>query len=244
MYDEANALARELGDTLTTWGALVRLGVFADTLGEQDAGNHWWGRALETARETGDQLAEAKTLCDFGLRHEAKGEFEQARHSFDEAVAVAQAMGDPIGIGVLLNDRGHLGLLSGDLDAAARDLSEALPLLTELPDRVLAVRGNLAILAGLKAQREGEREAAEQAFEEALRLFEQSTMPAFTERIRFVRQLLAELRAPVARATDESAREPSLGSEPSSAQALVAAEPVAVSTSTPRAKRRWWPWRR
>jgi tetratricopeptide (TPR) repeat protein len=245
MYDEANARAGKLGDTLTDWNALVCLAGFADTFKDQEAADRWWGRALEAARATGDQLAEAKTLCDFGLRYEAQGEFARARNSFDDALAVAQAMGDPIGVGVMLNDRGHLGLLSGNLDAAARDLSEALPLLTELPDRARSVRGNLTILVGLQAQRRGEREAAEQAFEGALRLFEQSTMPAFRERIRYVRQLLAELRAqPVASAMDESATKPSVSREPSSEPALVAAEPVAVSTSTPRAKRRWWPWPR
>jgi tetratricopeptide (TPR) repeat protein len=244
MYDEANALARELGHALTNWGTLVCLGTFADTLGDQEAAERWWQQALEAARATGDQLGECKTLCDFGLRHEAQGEFEQARGSFDEALAVARVMGDPISTGVMLNDRGHLGLLAGDLEGAARDLSAALPLLTELRDRALAVRGNLAILAGLQAQRQGEREAAEQAFEEALRLFEQSTMPAFTKRIRYVRQLLADLRAqPLARPVAPTS-EPSSAGVPTPAPEPVTAEPAGASASAPRAQRRWWSWGR
>jgi hypothetical protein len=134
-------------------------------------------------------------------------------------------------------------------------LSEALPLLTELRDRVLAVRGNLAILAGLQAQRQGEREAAEQAYEEALRLFEQSAMPAFTVRVRYVRQLLADLREPpTTSTTGEPASEtsaagtPLVAMEPDVAIPLsvqpIPAEPVAAGNTAPPARRRWWPWGR
>src|SRR5262249_22813123 len=130
------------------------------------------------------------------------------------------------------------------------DLSEALPLLTELPDRALAARGNLAILAGLKAQAQGEREAARQAFEEALRLFEQSTMPAFTVRVRYVRQLLANLQEQPQVSAPAPEGQPSLSSEPSSVSAPAfasepaPAEPVAASAAEPKAKRRWWLWGR
>jgi tetratricopeptide (TPR) repeat protein len=245
MFDEADALARELGDALTNWGALANLAYFARIMGDEEGADHWYQRSLETARATGDQLAEAKTLCDFGLRYEAQGDFAGARRSFDEALAVAQAMGDPIGIGVMLNDRGHLGLLEGNFDAAGRDLAEALPLLTELPDRALAARGNLAILAGLRAQHQGEREVAEQAFEEALRLFEQSLMPAFTVRVRYVRQLLADLREqPAASTADDPASEPLNTNMPASAPESVAAEPVVAGASALRARRRWWPFGR
>jgi tetratricopeptide (TPR) repeat protein len=245
MYDEATALAREAGDALTNWSAILNLGVFADTLGDHKSGDHWWQLALETAHTTGNLLAEGKTLCSFGVRYEAQGDFERSRRYFDEGVAVARTLGDPVGIGVLLNDRGHLGLLSGDLDAAGSDLSEALPLLTELPDRALAARGNLAILAGLEAQRQGEQESARQAFEEALRLFEQSVMPEFKTRIQYVRQLLANLREQPAASAPAPASEPSAVSVPIYMAETILPEPVAASASRPqRAKRRWWPWRR
>src|SRR5262249_1920932 len=115
-----------------------------------------------------------------------------------------------------------------------------------LPDRALAARGNLAILAGLEARRQGEREAAEQAFEEALRLFEQSIMPEFSTRVRYVRQLLADQRGPSAASTTDElvTSEPPNVSAPPSAPELVAAEAVAAGASAPRARRRWWPWGR
>jgi tetratricopeptide (TPR) repeat protein len=228
MYEEANALARELGDRVMDWSALVHLGVFAETLQRWEEANGWYGQALETARTAGNLVAELKTQCDLGLMLAARGDFGRAHEHLDKGLVAAHAFGDPVAIGVLLNDRGHLELMTGELEAAGHDLTEALPLLAPLPERALAVRGNLAILAGMQAQQQGDREAAEQAFEEALRLFEQSVMPAFAERIRYVRHLLADLREPS-----------EAGAAADGGASSSIAEPATV---TPRSRRHWWPW--
>jgi hypothetical protein len=160
----------------------------------------------------------------------AQGDYGRAHEHLGEGLVAARAFGDPVAIGVILNDLGHLELFSGELEAAGQDLTEALPLLSPLPDLALAVRGNLGILAGLRAQQQGDRAAAEHAFEEALRLFEQSVMPDFAERIRYVHHLLADLREPSAmRAADDISAPSSAAESAASAAAL-------------RARRRWWPW--
>jgi hypothetical protein len=104
-------------------------------------------------------------------------------------------MGFGYGIGIILNDLGLLALKAGDLETAERDLTEALPLLAGTDGRQMRVRGNLMILACLKAQRQGEREAAIQAGEEALRWFEQAVgRLSARDSARYVRQLLANLQ--------------------------------------------------
>jgi class 3 adenylate cyclase/tetratricopeptide (TPR) repeat protein len=227
MYEEANALVRELGDHLVNWGMLMHLGSFAADLGRSEESGKWYRRALEMARTSGNQVAELKTQCEIGLMWALHGEFERARKHLDEGVAAAREFGDPAGIGVLLNDRGHLELMTGEFEAASDDLTEALPLLTRVPDRALAVRGNLAILDGLQARQQGNREAAEQAFEEALRFFAQSIMPAFAERIRYVHHLLADLREP-----------PAVGAAAGGSAASPMAE---LADATPRSRHHWWP---
>jgi tetratricopeptide (TPR) repeat protein len=127
------------------------LGPLAATLGRWTEADGWYRRALETARTAGDRVAELKTQGDLGLMWAAQGDFGRAHEHLDEGLLAAHAFGDPVAIGVLLNNRGHLELLSGEIEAAGHDLTEALPLLTPVPDRVLAVRGNLAIRAGLQA---------------------------------------------------------------------------------------------
>ncbi len=62
---------------------------------------------------------------------------------------------------------------------------------------VAHVRGNLAILAGLEAQRQGDAVGAAQAFEVALRLFEANKdepVPWDDGRIDYMRQLLASVQ--------------------------------------------------
>jgi hypothetical protein len=79
---------------------------------------------------------------------------------------------------------------------AMRYFTEAQPLFEQsgTGSNVLQVRGNLALVTGLEAQRRGDEVAARQAFEEALSLFEQAGGAANARDQRpSVRQLLAEL---------------------------------------------------
>jgi tetratricopeptide (TPR) repeat protein len=170
-YDEANAIARELGAQLRDVAALNALGSLAQALGHLSEAEHRYRQALECA------LAERNPaglliLHNLGFLYEEQGDLVAAHEAFD-AIAALQRIVDRRGEGraggVALNALGQLALQAGDLEGASHDFAEALTFLEDsgMAANILQVRGNLALLAGLQAQRQGEREAAEQAFEEA-----------------------------------------------------------------------------
>jgi tetratricopeptide (TPR) repeat protein len=238
MYDEANALALELGAQLTNASALNNLGILAQSLGHPEECERWLQRALERYRATEDLSGEITALYNLGEIFEVLGDLAAAQRYYEEGLTSARSVGNAYAIGAGLNALGQLALKTDDLETASRDLTEALPLSEQEDSRALGpyVRGNLALLTGLDAQRSGDREAAAQAFAEALRLFEE--VPAGftpgTDQRPFVRQLLAEVR-----------ERPSVSAAEAPTQVPAAApEPAAALESVPRAKRRWWLWGR
>ena len=89
----------------------------------------------------------------------------------------------------------------GNLDEASTYLTDALPFLEEsrslgAPAQMAAsARANLILLAGLQALRQGDREVAGQAFEQALQQFEAiGRLSDAVDQRPFVRRLLADLR--------------------------------------------------
>lgn len=113
-----------------------------------------------------------------GRCHDLQGDGAAAQAAF-EVIATIQAATfshQPRGGPVALNMLGQLAIKAGNLEAASRDLPYALPLFEEhgMADDALQARGTLALVKGLEAERRGDREAAEQAFDEALGLLEQA----------------------------------------------------------------------
>jgi tetratricopeptide (TPR) repeat protein len=253
LYDEASTIARDRGDLLTNWAVLTSLGLLAAELHPEEA-ETWHQRALESARAGGNPVAESITQCNLGLLFEGVGEFEPAREHFEESLVMVRSLRFGYAVGIILNDLGLLALKAGDLDTAERDLTEALPLLAGTDGRQMRVRGNLMILAGLVAQRRGDRDATIQAFQEALRWFEQAVgRLSARDSARYVRELLADLREQSPVEATPLASKPATASTLPEASAPPVAEPSTVelaasastlSTIAPRMKRRWWPWRR
>jgi tetratricopeptide (TPR) repeat protein len=197
-YDEANTLARELGEQLTEVNALSALGFVAEGVGRPDEAEQWFRRAIERGLATGNPDAR-HALEGLGFLFDELDDVAAAQATFEVIVAIQRAvlLDMPRGGPLALNALGQLALKAGDLETASRDLTEALALSEGrgMTDTILQVHGNLALLAGLQAQRRGERGAAEQAFEEALRWFEQSGGNAnATDQRPYARHLLAELR--------------------------------------------------
>jgi tetratricopeptide (TPR) repeat protein len=152
-----------------------------------------------------------------GFLYEQMGHTAAAQRLYEELLPRVRPAGHWLGIGMLLNALGQLALRAGHLETAARDLAEALPLLEKSAAvaMVVQVHGNLAILAGLEAQRQSDQEDAARAFEEALRLFDQNGSEQgggiATDQRPFVRHLLAELQE------QPAAGAPALPSKPSTA---------------------------
>jgi tetratricopeptide (TPR) repeat protein len=218
MYEEANTIACELGDQLTDWSALANLGTFAREMGRLEEAEQWYLRALESTRASGNTFNVGSVETYLGFLYEQMGHTAAAQRLYEGLLPLCRVGGHRLGLGMLLNALVQLALRAGHLETAARDLAEALPLLEQSAAvaMVVQVHGNLAILAGLEAQRRGDQEAAARAFEDALRLFDQNGPEQgggiATDQRPFVRHLLAELQEqPTAGAT-------ALPSKPSTAR--------------------------
>jgi tetratricopeptide (TPR) repeat protein len=242
-YEEASAIARALGDQAMDSDALNYLGEIARAARHLEEAVGWYQRALEEAQASGAGLWEVSMIqANLGITFGSLRDVGAAQRYLEEGLATARAAGgNAYSVGGFLVGLAQLALWAGDLETAERELREALPLLEKGSGAglTLQARGNLALLSGLQAQRRREREAAEQAFEEALRLFDEAGFVPATDQRPFVRQLLAEVREQPAESTAGSVTVPRSESRP-----LHAAEPLAVGASAPRAKRGWWPWGR
>jgi tetratricopeptide (TPR) repeat protein len=201
MYAEATAIARNHNEELTDFSALNNLGRLAGSIDHLDQAEQWYRRALEYALATGNPDA-GFAVHNLGFVYDEQGDVAAAQAVFEAMVAIQRAIDPSVtGGGVALNMLGQLALKAGDLESASGDFTDALSTFEHggMADNVSQVRGNLALLAGLQAQRQGDREAAEQALEEALRWFEQTGGNAnATDQRPYVRHLLAALREPAA----------------------------------------------
>lgn len=200
MYMEASALAREPGSHLTEFATLNNLASLAQNLGHMNEAERLYRAAVEIALAAGNPDG-MLALHNLGFAYTEEGDVAAAQATFEVIATIqAAAFADmPRGGPVALNMLGQLAITFGDLEAASRDLGDALRQFVEhgMADNVLQARGNLALVRGIEAQRKGERLAAEQAFAEAVALFEQTGGNATASDQRpFARHLLDELRNP------------------------------------------------
>jgi tetratricopeptide (TPR) repeat protein len=207
MYAEASAIAGELGDQLTDPRALNGLGVFAAGLGRLPEAERWFQRAITSLQAAGDLIHIGSPLTNLGFVYARMRDTAAAQQTFEGLLQFTRGYGTSVGLVVYLNALGQLALWAGDLQAASQYLREALQILEQLgaTDVAGGVRGNLAIVRGMEAMRQGDQAGATNAFDEALRLFETDSVPSVDQRP-FVRQLLAKLRDPSKASAPEPAK--------------------------------------
>jgi tetratricopeptide (TPR) repeat protein len=243
LYDEATRVASELTDAqMSAFDVLNNLGIIAFGTKHYAEAEEWYSRALQSVRATGEQQSfdEGKVQANLGFLHDELDHPEVAQEHFERLVELGRAFDSPYSIGVGLNGLGQIALRRGDLDAAGRILPEALSCFEQSGGlgMVAQVQGNLAVLKGLEAQRQGENLVANKAFEEALSLFEEKAYGPTTDQRPFVRRLLEQLQAPAAMATPEApVTAPSLPDFSSTDS-----RPATEKTAPPAKRRSWWPW--
>jgi tetratricopeptide (TPR) repeat protein len=240
LYAEARGIASALGERLTDFHALNNVGNAARAHDRLDDAERWYQRAIGVARATDDPSDQHMAEFNLGMVFDQRGNTAEAQHMIEILEQFAVSYQNQQGLAILRNALGQLALKSGNLDAASAYLNDAEPRFAQTGAAQLAkqVRGNLTVLAGLQALRRGEREAAAQAFDAALRMFEEIGREAdAVDQRPFVRRLLAELR-------EQPSVPASMSATPPSSAFDSMPEPVAANASVPRAKRRWWLWRR
>jgi len=117
LFEQALAIAREIGDRSTEATALGNLGNSYADLGQIPRSIDLSEQALAIARETGDRKNEAIHLGNLATSYGDLGQFTRAIELYEQALAIAREIGDRAGGTTAL---GNLGEVYGNLGQTAR----------------------------------------------------------------------------------------------------------------------------
>ncbi|HHS97440.1 MAG TPA: tetratricopeptide repeat-containing protein, partial [Chloroflexi bacterium] len=94
-YEQALAIAREIGDRRGEGIHLGNLGNAWADLGEVRKAIDYYEQALAIAREIGDRRGEGNRLVNMGLAYWELGDLERARRLWRRALEILEAIEDP-----------------------------------------------------------------------------------------------------------------------------------------------------
>lgn len=118
LYEEALALAQQMGDRQKICGLLYALGVMAKLQGDLAGAGERFAEALRLGRELGHVRMVVQALRGAGSVLRDLGDHERARARYEEALGVARELGFKTEIAGLLN---HLG----ELERAEQNYTQA-----------------------------------------------------------------------------------------------------------------------
>ena len=134
-YEQALAIAKEIGDRRGEGAWLGNLGLAYSDLGQVERAIDYYEQALAIAKEIGDRRNEGAWLGNLGLAYAALGQVERVIDYYEQALAIAKEIGDRRGEGAWL---GNLGLAYSDLGQVERAIDyyeQALAIAKEIGDR-------------------------------------------------------------------------------------------------------------
>ena len=94
-YEQALAIAREIGDRRGEGAHLGNLGLAYAALGEVRRAIEYHEQALSVAREIGDRRMEGNHLANLGLLAKGQGDLARARALWEQALRIFEAIEDP-----------------------------------------------------------------------------------------------------------------------------------------------------
>ena len=165
-YEQALAIAREIGDRRGEGADLGNLGTAYLTLGQVERAIEYYEQALVIAREIGDRRNEGIWLGNLGIAYRSLGQVERAIEYHEQALAISREIGDRRGEGT---DLGNLGLAYhalGQVERAIEYYEQALTIAREIKDR--SNKGNWLGSLGLAYSDLGQVERAFEYYERAL----------------------------------------------------------------------------
>ena len=169
-YEEALAIARELGDPALIGEALYDASYIAAIRGDDARATALNREALVHAEEAGDRSNAADIRATLAFATFFAGEHAEGLALLSGAVAVARESGNALRVAGLVLGLGVLSHLSGDRAAAHRHLAEAITIARDVGSRGLQAESLLA--TALVAAREGSFERAARLIGAAARLRE------------------------------------------------------------------------
>jgi tetratricopeptide (TPR) repeat protein len=145
-YEQALAIAREIGDRSGESTRLGHLGIAYSVRGELDRAIGYYQQALAIAQSLGDRRAEGKHLGNLGLAYRDQGQVLAAIGTYEDAIRIARDLGNRQGEGHQLTNLASASLDLGQIDQALENYQKALDIAREIGDRGLEelVLGNLS----------------------------------------------------------------------------------------------------
>lgn len=152
-YEQALAIAREVGNRQGESANLHNLGLLAKQRGANDDARRLYEQALAIMRKLGNRAGEGRALTSLGILAGEQSNFELARRDYEQALAIARDVKDRVSEAAGLVNLGDLAVAEGDLPLAQRTFDEALLLARAIGNRniecwTLIELAELARLAG------------------------------------------------------------------------------------------------
>ncbi|MEO8741216.1 MAG: tetratricopeptide repeat protein [Casimicrobiaceae bacterium] len=165
-YQQALALARELGDRNQEGSILLNLGYVQRERGQMDEAHALLEAALAIRRDTGDRRSEGTVLGHLGTLHRDQGRMDEAQARYQAALAIHREVGNRRSEGIVLDNLGMLHLEQGRMDEARAHFEAAIVIHREVGNRRSEgiVLGNLSTLH----REQGRMEEAREHFEAAI----------------------------------------------------------------------------
>jgi non-specific serine/threonine protein kinase len=157
-YEEAVAIAREVGDPRLLASALLDLSYIPYLEQEPDRSEAILLEGLTKAEEAGDRVLTAEFLSSIGFLEVVRGNPAGALEPRQTAIEMLRQEGAAWQLGQYLGGQAMIARMVGELPAAKRDLHEALEMFAQARDS-LSISMTLTSLA-LVANDEGHHERA------------------------------------------------------------------------------------
>jgi CHAT domain-containing protein/Tfp pilus assembly protein PilF len=164
-YQEALAIARQVGDIRNQAGSLNNLGLLDCDQGEPRRGIESLTESLEKAREIQDRKVQESDLINLAVAYEQLQDTQKALQYEQEVLDLARSLGDRDLEATALNNMGDTHLAFEDWETAIKYFHQALPLIHSVGDRVKEARTLINL---------GEAFRRLKRFEEAGKVFDQA----------------------------------------------------------------------
>jgi tetratricopeptide (TPR) repeat protein len=135
LYEEALAIAREIGDRRREGFLLGNIGRAYRDLGQVERAIPLLEKALAIAKEVDDPRETSDRLGNLGVAYHVLGQIERAIALYEEALAIARDIGDRAAQGRLLGSLGITHGVLGRLEQASTFYEQALAIAREAGDR-------------------------------------------------------------------------------------------------------------
>ena len=133
-YEQALAIAREIGDRRVEGMVLGNLSIVLHELGKRSEAQRLYETALSIHCEVGNRRFESNVLCNLGNLLLEQGQVDEALRHYESALPISQELGDVRQQGLVLSNLGNVRHQRGDA-MALETYEEALAMHVKVGNR-------------------------------------------------------------------------------------------------------------